>query len=101
MTSPRSLHPGEHPGETDRRAAEAALADRLPAALAPLAAVAYNYRWSWVRGGAEAFAAIDPERWERCGANPVRLLQEAPASALRRLSRRHPAGAASSARARR
>ena len=88
MTSPRSLHPGEHPGETDRRAAEAALADRLPAALAPLAAVAYNYRWSWVRGGAEAFAAIDPERWERCGANPVRLLQEAPASALRRAAGR-------------
>ena len=37
---------------------------------------------------AEAFAAIDPERWERCGANPVRLLQEAPASALRRAAGR-------------
>ncbi|MEZ5180066.1 MAG: DUF3417 domain-containing protein [Acidimicrobiales bacterium] len=60
------------------------MAGRLPAALAPLAAVAYNYRWSWVPGGARTFAAIDPDRWERCGANPVRLLLEAPAAALRR-----------------
>ena len=52
MTTPE-LHPGEHPGERDRRAAETALAERLPGALMPLATVAYNYRWSWVHGGAE------------------------------------------------
>ncbi|MFL5824188.1 MAG: alpha-glucan family phosphorylase [Solirubrobacteraceae bacterium] len=60
------------------------LAERLPAPLAPLAALAYNYRWSWLPGGAELFAAIDRERFELCLQNPVRLLQEASSRALRR-----------------
>src|SRR5918995_2934646 len=53
------------------------LAARVPEPLAGLARLAYNYRWSWTPGGPEAFQAIDPDRWERCGENPVRLLQEA------------------------
>jgi len=60
------------------------LAERLPEPLAPLARLAYNYRWSWAPGGHELFAAVDAERFERCARNPVRLLQEAPPAALER-----------------
>jgi starch phosphorylase len=65
------------------RAAED-LAHGLPAELAPLAHLAYNYRWSWTAGGPELFRSIDPERFELCCENPVRLLQETPAAVLRR-----------------
>jgi hypothetical protein len=40
------------------------LAGRLPEALAPLARIAYNYRWRWYPGGKEVFRWIDPDR---CG----------------------------------
>jgi len=66
--------------ELSRRAAD--LAARLPEALAPLARIAYNYRWAWYPRGKEAFRAIDPGRWEISGENPVRLLQEASNAAL-------------------
>jgi starch phosphorylase len=52
------------------------LEDRLVPELRPLAAVAYNYRWSWVRGGADVFAAIDRHHWRLVGENPVRFLFE-------------------------
>jgi starch phosphorylase len=58
------------------------LASRLPERLATFADLAYNYRWSWTPGGDELFAAISPHRWELCGRNPVRLLQEVSADAL-------------------
>jgi starch phosphorylase len=64
------------------RAAED-LAQRLAPALAPLAHLAYNYRWSWAAGGTELFASFDAERFELCCENPVRLLQESPGSVLR------------------
>ncbi len=56
--------------------AAADLADRLPLELAPLARLAYNYRWSWLAGAPELFQSIDPERFDLCLQNPVRLLQE-------------------------
>ena len=68
--------------ELDQRAAD--LASRLPNDLAPLTRVAYNYRWRWHPDGKEVFRAIDSERWELCGENPVRLLQEVSAQALAR-----------------
>ncbi len=71
-------------GGADLDRAVGELADRLPAPLAPLARLAYNYRWSWLPGGPELFAAIDRERFELCGQNPVRLLLEASAPVLRR-----------------
>ena len=43
--------------DIERAASE--LASRLPASLAPLARLAYNYRWSWLRDGHELFSAID------------------------------------------
>lgn len=63
-------------------AAAAALADRIPAELAPLARVAYNYRWAWADDGPSTFAAVDPDRWARVGGNPVRLLSEADRAVL-------------------
>ena len=71
-------------GQEDVRRAAAELAERLPDRLRPLARMAYNYRWSWLPGGPGLFRSIDPERFELCRENPVRLLQEAPAGALRR-----------------
>jgi glycogen phosphorylase len=65
------------------RAADA-LAARVPQPLAPLARLAFNYRWSWTPGGPELFASIDPGRWERCGENPVRQLTEVAPEALER-----------------
>ena len=54
--------------------------------MAPFARLAYNYRWSWLPGGAELFRAIDPTRFEACSQNPVRLLQEASAAPLARVA---------------
>ena len=71
-------------GREDIACAAGDLAERIPPALAPLARLAYNYRWSWLAGGPELFASVDPERFALCGSNPVRLLQEAPARVLRR-----------------
>lgn len=73
-------------GAHDLRRAADQLAARLPRALAPLARLAYGYRWSWLTGGAELFAAIDPHRWGVCGHNPIRLLQETSSAALERAS---------------
>ena len=68
--------------ELGRRAAD--LAVRLPDALAPLARIAYNYRWCWYPGGKEVFRSIEQDRWELCGENPVRLLQEVSSETLAR-----------------
>jgi glycogen phosphorylase len=68
--------------ELGRRAAD--LAGRLPEELASLAHIAYNYRWCWFAGGKDVFRSIDEGRWELCGENPVRLLQEASGEALAR-----------------
>lgn len=74
----------EWPGADDLRAAADELAGRVPAALRPLARVAYNYRWTWQPGGPELFASLDPHRWEMCGQNPVRQLREADPELLAR-----------------
>jgi starch phosphorylase len=71
--------------ELDAAAAE--LARRLPPALAPLAELAYNYRWSWMRGGHDLFRSIDPSRFERWRWNPVRLLSQTPTGRLAEVAR--------------
>jgi glycogen phosphorylase len=71
-------------GQTDLERAADALASRVPEPLGVLARLAYNFRWAWTPGGPELFADLDPDRWERCAENPVRLLQEADVEALRR-----------------
>jgi glycogen phosphorylase len=71
-------------GREDVRRAAAELAERIPEPLAPLARLAYNYRWSWLPGGPDVFAAVDADRFALANQNPVRLLQEASLGALRR-----------------
>jgi starch phosphorylase len=66
----------------DVRRATQALATHLPSRLAPLAWIAYNYRWSWDPDGPRLFRDIDPLRWVRCQHNPVRFLQEVTDEAL-------------------
>ena len=84
-------------GHDDLLRAAEALAARVPQPLAVLARLAYNYRWSWTPDGPDLFAAVDPVRWERCGENPVRLLQETGLESLACAA----AGDADAARARR
>ncbi len=60
--------------EADLRAAH--IASRLPAELAPLARIAFDYRWSWDPDGAELFRSLDPLAWELNGRNPVRQLED-------------------------
>jgi starch phosphorylase len=69
-------------GSRDLAGATADLAGRLPEPLAPLARLAFNYRWSWLPGAPELFEALDPERFALCGQNPVRMLQELPSRRL-------------------
>jgi starch phosphorylase len=73
-------------GSSDIDAAVDALRSRLPEPLAPLADLAYNYRWSWTPGGPELLSSVDPRRWELCLGNPVRLIQETPPSRLAELA---------------
>jgi starch phosphorylase len=73
---------GPWPGDDDLAAAAAALAARLPDELAPLARLAYGYRWTWMPGGEDLFRSVDPHRFELCGGNAVRFLQEAPTRSL-------------------
>jgi glycogen phosphorylase len=65
-------------GAVDIARAAGELAQRMPEPLAPLARLAYNYRWSWLPGGGELFAAVDAARFALGQRNPVRLLQETP-----------------------
>lgn len=46
----------------------------LPRELAPLHDLALNLRWSWHPPTQDVFAAVDPERWDAVGHDPVRLL---------------------------
>jgi glycogen phosphorylase len=74
-------------GSSDIDAAVDALRSRLPEPLAPLADLAYNYRWSWTPGGPELLSSVDPRRWELCLGNPVRLIEETAPSRLDELAR--------------
>ncbi|HMK10414.1 MAG TPA: alpha-glucan family phosphorylase, partial [Acidimicrobiales bacterium] len=71
-------------GDHDVEAAAAELAARLPEPLVPLARVAYNYAWSWAADGPNCFAALDPDRWMRVRANPVRMLRDTSRTRLSR-----------------
>jgi hypothetical protein len=63
-------------GHSDRAKRIDELQRRLVPELDPLANVAYDLRWSWIRGGPAVFAAIDPHRWRLAGRNAVRFLFE-------------------------
>ncbi|HWI43394.1 MAG TPA: alpha-glucan family phosphorylase [Nocardioides sp.] len=50
----------------------------LPEPLAALGDLAANLRWSWHQPTQDLFAAVDPDRWQASGYDPVRLLGEVP-----------------------
>ena len=58
----------------------------LPPALRSLASLAKNLRWSWDQETQELFASIDPELWEICGKNPMKLLSQVSYSRLEELA---------------
>jgi len=60
----------------------AAQQNRLPAPLAPLERLAWNYWWSWAADGAGIFRDLDPEIWEECEHNPRQLLAKTSAYRL-------------------
>lgn len=73
---------GIRSGARDVRRAAQVLARNIPARLAPLSRVAYNFLWVWHPDGERVFRAIDDHRWRLCRQNPVRFLQEAPEASL-------------------
>lgn len=75
-------------GSDQIAAAVADLAAALPEGLAPLAELAYNYRWSWT-GGDAIFSAVDAARFARLRRNPVALLRSSPRSVLERAAADH------------
>jgi glycogen phosphorylase len=75
------------PGAADMAARIELLAERLTDSVKPLAAVAYNYRWSWAADGPALFRDISPHRWALAGANPVRFLYELWPSTLEAIER--------------
>ncbi len=66
---------GVSDGRRDLERAIAELAERLPEPMQPLAALAFNYRWSWMVGGGDLFHDIDPDAWRRSGCNPRSVLE--------------------------
>ncbi len=58
----------------------------LPAALAPLADLVMNLRWSWHTASLDLFASIDEAAWQAVGGDPVRLLGEVSPERLAELS---------------
>ena len=46
----------------------------LPEPLSALRTIAQNMFWCWNYEFIELFRQIDPEKWEQCGHNPVKLL---------------------------
>ena len=69
-------NPSFAPGAADLASRIEVLAERLSPSLQPLAAVAYNYRWSWAADGPAVFRDINAHRWALAGANPVRFLSD-------------------------
>jgi len=47
----------------------------LPSGLLPLLEIAHNLRWSWDHAAIQLFLRLDRDLWERCGHNPVLLLE--------------------------
>jgi starch phosphorylase len=77
---------GLNDGRRDVERAVAELAERLPESLQSLARLAFNYRWSWTRGGHAVFRDIDAGLWERTQANPRAMIEAVPPHRLKEMS---------------
>jgi starch phosphorylase len=73
-------------GQRDIELRIAELTDRLPAELAPLARLAYNYRWAWMPGAAALFREISPALWRQSRCDPRAVLELAAPRRLRQLA---------------
>src|SRR5512135_2628964 len=62
-------------GRRDIERAIAALVERLPQPLWPLASLAFNYRWTWMPDAAALFREIDPAAWRHGEGNPVSVIE--------------------------
>lgn len=62
------------------------LSAKLPRSLKRLADLAYNYWWCWASDQVSLFELINPDEWERCGHNPVALLETISYERLTQLS---------------
>lgn len=62
------------------------LGAKLPRSLKRLADLAYNYWWCWASDQISLFELINPDSWERCGHNPVALLESTSYERLTQLS---------------
>ncbi|MBP2366249.1 alpha-glucan family phosphorylase [Pseudonocardia parietis] len=59
---------------------------QLPGPLAPLQTLATNLRWTWDAPTRDLFASLDPQAWDACGHDPVRLLGDIPTARLAELA---------------
>jgi glycogen phosphorylase len=59
----------------------------LPKPLEPLSQLVMNLRWSWHPETRDLFEALDPELWETCGGDPVKVLGEVSAERLATLAK--------------
>ena len=73
-------------GRRDIERAVSDLAERLPHPLAPLARIAYNYRWAWFPHGVSLFRDIEPAIWHRSDCNPRYVLEAATPQRLQALA---------------
>ncbi len=46
-----------------------------------------NLRWSWHAETRDLFEALDPDLWQRCGGDPVKVLGEVSAERLAQLAK--------------
>ena len=70
------------PGDRDVAAAVEDLGARLPEPLVALARIAFDLGWTWAPEGPSMFAAVDPQRWERSGANGLSVVRDTPRARL-------------------
>jgi starch phosphorylase len=59
----------------------------LPEPLTPLSQLVMNLRWSWHPETRDLFEAVDPELWQGCGGDPVKVLGEVSAERLAQLAK--------------
>jgi glycogen phosphorylase len=59
----------------------------LPEPLEPLGGLVANLRWSWNPDALDLFDAVDPDGWERCEHDPVKLLGEVGADRMAALAK--------------
>lgn len=58
----------------------------LPPPLSRLRELAYNLWWCWHPQAVSLFRDLNPEAWDKCGHNPVRMIEEADSDALAALA---------------